>query len=75
MIYFIVTLTIIFAIAVLALIYCLIQLTRNSMIYIIRMRWIEEGDSRLSKYTYDYMFKANKHNWYGLRLPKEHRYK
>lgn len=56
---------------VLVLIYCIYQLKRNQKVYKIRTKWINEGDPRWDKYTYDYMFKPSFKNWLGLKFPNE----
>ena len=39
------------------------------MVFQIRVKWIESKDKRYYKYSFDYMFKPHKRNWYGLKLP------
>ena len=59
----------------LALIYGFYQLIRNNAVFKIRIKWIDEDDSRHDNYTYNEMFAINKHTWYGLKYPKESQYK
>jgi len=63
-------LTIILFIAV----YLIYQLIRNEIVYKIRMKWIKTEDNRYSLYSYDFMQDPNKHNYFGLKFPKECNY-
>lgn len=55
--------------------YCLLYLYRNNKVFEIRMKWVEEGDERYKKYTYEYMLHPNLNNWFGFKIPKEEDYK
>ena len=55
--------------------YCALYSYRNDKVYEIRMKWVEEGDERDEKYTYEYMLNPNLHNWFGFKIPKEEDYK
>lgn len=57
------------------LIYCLYQLIRNRVIFDIHSRWIKSGDPKWYKYDYNFMLDSNKHNWWGLKFPREKDYK
>lgn len=58
------------------LLYNILQMIRNEMVFKIRMKWTNEGDyKKWLKYSYDKMLKPNKQNWYGLKLPKEKDFK
>ena len=58
-------------IAVIAVLYLIYQLKRNTKVRDIRLKWIEEEDNRFHEYTYDFMYDPSKHNVYGLQFPKE----
>lgn len=66
---------IIFYVLLFGIVYCLYQLVRNDKIYHIRINWIDTDDKRRDKYSYDEMFRPNKHNWFGLKYPNEKQYK
>ena len=51
------------------------QLSRNEKVYKIRIKWIVSGDCRHDKYSYDEMFKASRHNLFGLKYPNEKDFK
>ena len=55
--------------SVLVFLYLIYQLIREEMVFQIRVKWIESKDKRYYKYSFDYMFKPHKRNWYGLKLP------
>lgn len=57
------------------MLYLIYQLARNNKVYLIRHDWISSNDRRYIDYTYNYMFDADKHNWYGLKYPKESHFK
>ena len=65
---------ILIAVMFLFLLYSLYQLERNNEVFKIRKNWIYTDDDRWDKYSYDYMVEPNKHNWYGLRYPKDNHY-
>ena len=53
-------------------IYSTYQFNRADAISEIRIGWIVTRQySRLEKYTWKYMLKPNRHNWYGFKFPKE----
>jgi streptogramin lyase len=64
----------ILVILVLLAISCLYQLLRNHMVFNIRRIWITTNDDRWDTYSYMTMFLPSKHNWYGLKLPKDSDY-
>lgn len=64
-------LTTLIVICFIILLYLLYQLFRNNKVYSIRYDWINSNDRRRYYYTYNYMFDAAKHNWYGLKYPKD----
>jgi len=66
---------IVFCILCSVLVYAFLQLVRNQIVFNIRHKWIENSDKRWHVYSYDYMFNPKKHNWFGLRWPKEKHYK
>ena len=48
------------------------QTKRSDKVFDIRLNWIGNGEwDKLRKYTWKYMYKPNKHNWYGIKYPKE----
>ena len=51
------------------------QLLRNEKVYKIRGKWIDSGDCRHYKYSYDEMFKASARNLFGLKYPNEKDFK
>ena len=52
--------------------FSLYQISRSDEVFDIRCAWIGNGDwDKLRKYSWKYMFKPNKHNWYGFKYPKE----
>ena len=51
------------------------QLSRNEKVYKIREKWIDSGDYRRYKYSYDEMFKASGSNLFGLKYPNEKDFK
>jgi hypothetical protein len=51
------------------------QLKRNNAVYSIRIKWIDTDDKRRYMYSYDYMLNPAKHNWYGLRYPRDKHFK
>jgi hypothetical protein len=55
-------------------IYALIQLQRNLKVFQIRVKWLLNDDLRYESYSYNDMFKPNKSNWFGLKLPNEKDY-
>lgn len=60
---------------ILAFIYFLYQLFRNDKVFEIKIKWIDEKKWDLYyKYSYEFMFNANKHNLYGLKWPSEKNY-
>lgn len=63
--------TTLFIILVLVLIYCVYQLIRNQKVYEIRLGWINKGDPRFDKYTYEDMVNPSFKNWLGLKFPNE----
>ncbi len=65
------TVNITLAICILALIYCVYQLIRNHAVYRIRHRWIMTDDERWNLYSYNFMFDPSKHNWHGIKYPRE----
>jgi len=67
----------IIAISILALfaLYCVYQIVRDEAVYNIRHNWIYSEDKRWYKYTYNYMHDPSKHNWFGLRFPKDSHFK
>jgi hypothetical protein len=51
------------------------QRKRINAVFDIRTKWIFTRQfSRLGKYSWHYMYEANKHNWYGLKYPREKYY-
>lgn len=56
------------------LIYCFYQLVRNHAVYRIRKKWILSDDERWYKYSYEFMFDRSKHNWHGIKFPRESDY-
>ena len=66
---------IVFGILCFVFVYGVLQLVRNQVVYNIRHKWIYNSDERWHIYSYDYMFNPKKHNWFGLRWPKEKHYK
>lgn len=61
-------------ILILIAIYYIYQMLRNKIIFLIRKRWIENNDDNWHKLTYQYMLDPKRHNWYGLKFPKEKHY-
>lgn len=55
--------------------YMLLQLYRNNLVLCIRINWIDNDDLRWRKYTYREMIIPSKHNWYGLKIPKDSHFK
>ena len=68
----IISLEVIIVMHVLFLFYVFFQLYRNEKVYQIRMRWIDNHDKRIYKYTYDEMMTPSASNNYGFQIPKEH---
>lgn len=57
-------------------IYSIYQLLRNQKVYKIRCKWTNDYvDEKWYKYSYDYMMKPKKHNWFGFKWPNENDYK
>lgn len=54
-----------------SLIYTVYQFSRNNAVYSIRIKWLDDGDRRFFKYTYNEMFNPSKDNMFGLKLPKD----
>lgn len=52
-------------------IYYIYQMLRSEAVFLIRSRWIESNNDNWDKYTYQYMLDPKRHNWYGLKFPKE----
>jgi len=61
-------------IGIVMLFYSIYQLIRNNKVYDIRKKWIDAYDDRHDKYSYKYMMDANRHNWFGLRFPRDRHY-
>lgn len=60
---------------VLLIFYCFYQLKRNSEVYRIKKRWLDNGDiDRCKRHPYDFMMDPSKHNNYGLKWPDEDDY-
>lgn len=59
----------------LIILYYVYQSIRNDKIYKIRRNWTETDDHRWYTYPYDYMLNPNKHNWFGLRYPRDKQFK
>lgn len=57
------------------ILYLFYQSARNNEVFKIRHVWINTGDERRDRYSYHFMVNPNKHNWYGLRFPKDNHYK
>ena len=52
------------------------QFARNNKVFEIRLKWIDTRQSnRLKRWSYDYIYKPKKSNWYGLKYPNEKDYK
>ena len=48
---------------------------RNEEVYKIVTKWVDNKKyDRCEKYSYDYMMKPNRCNWYGLKWPNEKDY-
>jgi hypothetical protein len=69
------TVQILCSVCIIAMIYVVYQLLRNKEVFLIRINWVNLDDNRESQYTYEYMFYPAKHNWYGLKWPKEKDFK
>ena len=63
-----------FGCGICVLLYCFYQFIRNYATYRIIGRWIESHDKRYDRFTYEYIFTPNTHNWYGLKFPREKDY-
>ena len=57
------------------LFYIYFQLKRNDETYKLVGKWIDEDDERYYMYSYEYIFKPSKHNWFGLKIPKDSDFK
>lgn len=55
--------------------YIVYQMVRNEVIFKIRMNWTDTRDKRWYKYSYGYMLDPRKHNWYGLKYPRDNHFK
>ena len=64
-------LIVVWFICLLGLLYSFRQFPRINTVRNIRRNWIETNDSRYDIYTFEEMLKANKQNWYGLKIPKD----
>ena len=67
-------LVILIIICIIGVLYCLYQLERNRQIYKIVTKWVNQDDERYYNYSYNYMADPSKHNWYGLKYPKDKHY-
>ena len=55
--------------------YIFYQMFRNEEVYKIVTKWVDNKKyDRCEKYSYDYMMKPNRCNWYGLKWPNEKDY-
>ena len=59
---------------VFVILYLMYQLIRNHFVYKIRIKWLETEDNRYTLYSYDFMQDPNKHNYFGLKFPRECNY-
>jgi len=55
-------------------IYLFYQFARNEAVFKIRLKWINEDDKRWETWSYDQMYAPSRHNWYGIKYPKEFHY-
>lgn len=63
-------------ICLLVILYAVLQMIRNEMIYRIRKRWIEQDNyERWFSISYDAMWTPCRKNWFGLKLPKDKDFK
>lgn len=65
----------IFYLLLLWLIYLFFQIKRDDATYDLKVKWLKRGDVRYDKYSYNYIFKPSKQNWYGLKMPKDSDFK
>jgi len=55
--------------------FLLIQLKRNSAVFKIRTKWIDNNDNRHDKYSYEEMLDTGFFNRKSWRIPKDEDYK
>jgi hypothetical protein len=55
----------------LSLTYLAYQWLRNIAVFDIQMKWLAENNPKRNIYSYVFMFFPSKHNYFGLRYPKD----
>ena len=60
---------------ILIIIYWVYQYIRSKATLNLILKWIGNGDKRYEKYSFNDILSPNKHNWFGLRYPKDKYYK